>query len=90
MGTLKAGLLYFCLVFAAGWVLGPIRELWVIPCLGRTVGILLEAPAMLVIMIAAARWTVQRLNVASTLPARAATGFIALGLLLWSLRRCRC
>jgi hypothetical protein len=27
MRSLKAGLIYFLLVFALGWVLGPIREL---------------------------------------------------------------
>ena len=29
--TLKAGVLYFVLVFAAGFVLGTIRTLWVAP-----------------------------------------------------------
>lgn len=28
MRTLYAGVTYFILVFAVGWVLGPIRELW--------------------------------------------------------------
>jgi hypothetical protein len=31
MQILKAGSLYFALVFGAGFVLGPIRMLWVIP-----------------------------------------------------------
>ena len=46
--TLMAGALYFALVFAAGWVFGPVQELWVVPRLGRTAGLLLEAPLMLV------------------------------------------
>jgi hypothetical protein len=36
MQTLKAGAVYFLLIFAVGWVLGPMRELWLVPHLGRT------------------------------------------------------
>ena len=28
MRILKAGVIYFLLLFALGWILGPIRELW--------------------------------------------------------------
>lgn len=56
----KAGAFFFGLAFAAGWVLGPIRELWVVPRFGRTAGLLLEAPVMLAVMFAAARWTIRR------------------------------
>jgi hypothetical protein len=79
---LKAGALYFALVFAAGWVFGPIRELWVIPRLGRTAGFLLEAPLMLAVMIAAARWTLRKLAVPYLLKTRLAIGLVALGILL--------
>jgi hypothetical protein len=34
MQILKAGVLYFALVFGAGFVLGPIRILWAVPRLG--------------------------------------------------------
>ena len=34
MRTLKAGAAYFLVVFGAGFVLGPIRILWVVPQLG--------------------------------------------------------
>ena len=44
MRTLKAGVIYFLFVFAVGWVLGPIRELWVVPRFGRMIGVFLEAP----------------------------------------------
>jgi len=82
MPALQAGALYFALVFGAGWILGPLRELWVVPRLGRTASVLLEAPLMLGAMTAAARWTVRRLAVSPALETRAAMGLVALGLLL--------
>jgi hypothetical protein len=63
-------------------VLGPIRELLVVPRIGRTAGVLLEAPLMLAAVIIAARWTTCRLAVAPTLSMRIITGLVALGLLL--------
>ena len=56
MRALKAGVIYFLLVFAVGWVLGPIRELWAVPHFGRVAVMLSEAVIMLVAMIVAARW----------------------------------
>jgi hypothetical protein len=82
MRTLRAGVLYFALAFAAGWVLGPVRELWVIPRLGRTAAFLLEATVMLGVIIAAARWTARRLAVPYALTTRFGMGLVALGLLL--------
>jgi hypothetical protein len=35
MPIVKAGILYFALVFGAGFVLGPIRVFWVVPHLGE-------------------------------------------------------
>jgi hypothetical protein len=82
MPILQAGALYFALTFAAGWVLGPIREFWVIPRLGRTVGFVLEAPLMLGVSFLVGRWVVRRLAVPPTLPTRALVGLVALGMLL--------
>ena len=59
----RASLLYWGLAFAAGWLLGPIRELWVVPRFGRTAGFLLEASLMLLVIFAAARWTIRWLSV---------------------------
>ena len=38
-----SGVIYFVLVFAVGWVLGPIRELWAVPHFGRMAATLSEA-----------------------------------------------
>jgi len=58
---LRAGVLYFALVFGAGFVLGTIRTLWIVPRLSARMAELMETPIMLVITILAARWTVRRL-----------------------------
>jgi hypothetical protein len=82
MQILKAGALYFALVFGAGFVLGTIRALWVVPRFGTRVAELMETPIMLVVTIMAARWIVHRLAVTLASPARLAMGFVALGLML--------
>jgi len=56
MRALKAGLVYFLLVFGLGWVLGPIRELWAVPRFGRVAALLIEAIIMLIAMIVSSRW----------------------------------
>ena len=62
MRILKAGVLYFAIVFGAGFVLGPIRILWVVPRFGTRMAELIETPIMLVVTIIAARWVVRRLD----------------------------
>jgi hypothetical protein len=82
MGIVKAGALYFALVFGAGFVLGTIRTLWIVPHVGTRIAELLETPIMLVVTILAARWTVLRLAVPPALSVRLAMGCIALLLML--------
>lgn len=82
MQILKAGVLYFAVIFGAGFVLGLIRILWLVPRLGTRVAELLEAPIMLVITIVAARWIVRRIVVPPTPPSRLGMGGVALCLLL--------
>ncbi len=77
MQILKAGVLYFAVVFCAGFVLGPIRILWVVPRLGTRMAELLEEPIMLVIIILAARWIVRKLAVPPTPSKRLTMGGIA-------------
>lgn len=82
MQVLKASVLYFAVVFGAGFLLGPVRLLWVVPRLGARVAELLEAPIMFVITILAARWVVRRLAVPPTPSSRLGMGGIALTLML--------
>ena len=46
LNVLKAGALYFVLVFAAGFVLGIIRTIWIAPHFGTRNAELMEAPVM--------------------------------------------
>jgi hypothetical protein len=82
MRIVKGGVLYFIVVFGVGFVLGPIRILWVVPRLGSKMAELSEMPIMLVIAIMAARSIVRRLAVPSTLSSRLGMGGIGLGLML--------
>ena len=82
MQILKAGALYFTLVFGAGFLLGACRVLWVVPGFGTRRTELLEMPIMLLVTIVVARCVVKRLAVPSTLSSRIGMGCIALGLLL--------
>jgi len=80
----KAGVFYFAIVFGAGFVLGTVRTLWLVPRVGTRIAELMEAPLMLVITIVAARWIVLRLAVPARRFARPGIGAIALGLLLFA------
>jgi len=81
MQIVKAGVLYFALVFGAGFALGTIRTLWVAPRFATRMAELMETPIMFVATIVAARWTVLRLAVPPMSSARLGMGCIALGLL---------
>jgi hypothetical protein len=82
MRIVKQAALYFVLVFGAGFILGPIRILLVIPRVGVRAAELMEAPIMLMVTIAVSRWMVRRFPEPSNLPSRLAMGFLALALML--------
>jgi hypothetical protein len=81
MRALKAGAVYFLLLFAVGWVLGPIRELWAVPRFGRLTALLFEAVIMLIAMIISARWVMRRFEVPQILGSTILMGLVALGIL---------
>lgn len=82
MEILKAGALYFALVFGAGFLLGAIRVPLLVPRFGERTAELMEMPIMFVITIVSARWIVLRFAVPSTLLFRFGMGFVALFFLL--------
>ncbi len=84
MQILKAGVLYFALVFGVGFVLGPMRVLWVVPRFGERTAELLEAPIMLVAIVLSARWIAKRFATPAPASTKLGIGFLALGFLLAS------
>jgi len=82
MHVLKAGALYFGLVFGTGFVLGPIRILWLVPRVGERTAELMEAPIMLGVIVLAARWIARRVAVPPAPPRLLGVGVVALGLLI--------
>ena len=79
---LKIGLVYFALVFGAGFALGPIRILWLAPKVGVRTAELIESPIMIVVTWLAARWIIRRFAVPSLLSVRLGIGGFALFLLI--------
>jgi hypothetical protein len=82
MNTLKAGAVYFAMVFGTGFLLGTIRTLWIVPRLGVRTAELLEAPFMFVAIVLAGSWISRRSGDAGGSSMRLAVGFLALALLL--------
>ena len=79
---LKIGLVYFALVFGTGFVLGPIRILWLAPKVGVRTAELIESPIMILVTWLAARWIIRRFAVPSSLSVRLEIGGFALLLLI--------
>ncbi|PYU89736.1 MAG: hypothetical protein DMG08_20375 [Acidobacteria bacterium] len=84
MQIFKAGLLYFAIVFGTGFVLGPIRVLWLLPRFGARIAELMEMPIMLAVIIFSAQRTVRRLAVPSSPRSRLGMGCVALVLVLFA------
>lgn len=82
MQTVKAALVYCALVFGAGFVLGTVRVLWVVPRLGARWAELAEMPVMVGVSFLAGRGVVRRYVVPRTTARRLGVGLLALGLLL--------
>jgi hypothetical protein len=78
MQTLKPGIIYFLLVFGAGFILGTIRVLLIVPLVGHRTAELLELPLMLIATVFAARWITRRFPEPHHNAARLAIGGIAL------------
>ena len=82
MRPFKAGLVYFLLVFALGWVLGPTRELWAVPRFGPVRALLFEAVIMLIAMIVSSWWVMRGFDVPRTLGSTIPMGLVAFAILV--------
>ncbi len=80
--SLRAGLVYFLLVFAAGFVFGALRVTFVAPALGPFLAVLLELPLMLALSWFVCRAVIRRCAVPRDVSARALMGAVAFALLI--------
>lgn len=81
MRIARAGLVYWAVVFALGFVLGTIRVIWVIPAVGLMPATLLELPIILGASWLAAGWLVRRFAIVGSGEALA-VGALAFAILM--------
>jgi hypothetical protein len=79
---LTASLTYVGLVFGAGFLLGTVRVLLVVPRLGVRSAELLEMPLMAAVVVLAARHVVRRFELPPRLAVRLPVGVFALALMV--------
>ena len=80
--ALRAGLFYFMIVFASGFVLGALRVLAIAPRLGDIGAVAVELPLMLTLSWFVCAWIVRRQAVPAEAAPRLVMGLAALGLVL--------
>lgn len=80
--AIKAGIAYFLLVFAIGFVLGTIRVLFLLQRIGELGAVVLELPVMLAASWMICRWLIRRLRVPGDVPSRLTMGACAFALLM--------
>jgi hypothetical protein len=77
-----AGLAYFAIVFAAGFLLGAVRVFWIMPRTGELTAVALELPVMLAVSWVAARALIPWLRVTPKTADRLMMGGVGFALLL--------
>jgi hypothetical protein len=82
MNILVPAVTYFSLIFGAGFVLGTVRVLWLVPRVGVRIAELSELPLMLVAVFVAARWVNRQFVSLRTQSTRVLVGLVALAFLL--------
>ena len=84
MRAAAAGILYFALVFAAGFALGAVRVGLVARALGDLAATLIELPIILALSWVACLTIIRRLGVEARIAARLSMGLVAFSLLILS------
>jgi hypothetical protein len=78
----KASVVYFAVVFAAGFVFGTLRVLVLVPLVGERIAVLIELPFMLTVSWLACRSIVTRFSVPTMIGPRLVMGGTAFALLM--------
>jgi hypothetical protein len=79
---MRAGALYFALVFATGFGLGGVRTIFLAPAVGELAAVAVEVPIILTVAWGACLLTVRSMRLSPAMADRATMGGTALGLLL--------
>lgn len=82
LNTVKAGFVYFALVFAVGFVLGTIRVLVLAQRVGELGAVVIEIPIMLLASWMICCWLIRHLQVSRDLSARITMGVAAFAFLM--------
>lgn len=77
----QACTLYFVLVFGAGFAIGVLRVLWLLPRYGARSAELIEMPFMLLAIVLAARHVVRRCALPARAGVRLSVGWLAFALM---------
>lgn len=80
--SLKSGFFYFLFAGTMGVVLGVLREMFVVPALGRLAAVVLEVPVMLLLCWFACIWLLALLDVPRRWHVRLGIGLLAFVLLM--------
>jgi hypothetical protein len=80
--SVKAGVFYFAVVFAAGFVFGTFRTLVLVPRLGERTAVLVELPIILAVSWIACGRAIRRCRVPDRAAPRLVMGIVAFGLLM--------
>jgi len=82
LAPVRAGALYFAIVFAAGFVLGAIRTLLLAPRVGDFAAVAIELPVMLAVAWMACGVVLRWIRPGQGMAAHAVMGFVAFALLM--------
>jgi hypothetical protein len=82
LNALKAGAIYFSLVFAFGFAFGTLRTLVIAPVVGDLIAVALELPLLLAVSWIACGWVLQRIHLPSRSYYRISMGAFAFILLM--------
>ena len=82
LSATKAGIFYFAIVFAAGFVLGALRVTVIVPRIGELLAGALELPVILFVSWLVCRRLIAQFSVPAMISHRAAMGALAFGLLM--------
>jgi hypothetical protein len=80
--ALKAGAIYFVIVFPAAFAMGTLRVLIIIPAIGETRAVMLKTPVILALSWVVCGWALTRYSVPAHIMPRALMGFFAFALLM--------